>query len=145
MWPFRRKGKTPPARDNHDHSGASGTSENSSALGLRGEKLAARHLRRADMKILATNYRCPGGEIDIIALDKSADAIVFVEVKTRSADTHTAPESAVNADKQRRLRKAGQFYLGTHNTQNRPARFDVVSIVIRPTETPDIRHIVEAF
>ena len=50
-------------------------------LGAAGEKAAAKYLRRRGYRIVARNYRCRGGEIDLIALD--ADTIVFVEVKTR--------------------------------------------------------------
>ena len=51
MWPFRRRGNLP--------------------LGARGERLAKRFLKRRGLKILATNYRCPAGEADLIVLDRS--------------------------------------------------------------------------
>ena len=86
MWPLGRWRRT----------GSSGE------LGRRGEKLAAKALKRAGMKILARNYRCPAGEADLIALDRStrrqsgAETIVFAEVKTRSSDTYTDPELFLN-------------------------------------------------
>lgn len=101
--------------------------------------------------MLAQNYRCGAGEIDLIMLDKStrrtsgAETIVFVEVKTRSSDRYTDPESAVNADKRRRLEKAARYYLAAGDTGGFNARFDIVSIVIRPGARPEVRHIPDAF
>jgi len=121
------------------------------ALGQRGETLARRFLKRRGLKILARNYRCPNGEIDLIALDRStraeqgAETIVFVEVKTRSSDRYTSPESAVNADKKRRIHRAARYYLGTHATAEFLARFDIVSIVAEGGAKPRIRHLCGAF
>ena len=135
MWPFGRAGRT-----------------GRLPVGRRGEDLAAAHLKRCGMKILARNYRCPAGEADIIALDDSAkgppdaETIVFVEVKTRSSDKHTDPHSAVNADKQRRIRKVASYYLAARDAARRhDARFDVVSIVLRDGRPPRIEHIPGAF
>lgn len=139
MWPFRqRKG----LRD-----GADANSPSTAALGARGEKLAKKFLRRNGWKILAANYRCPVGEADLIGLDRREQTIVFVEVKTRSSDRNVAPESAVNAAKQARLRKIARYYLATRNTADMPVRFDVISIVIPydGKKSPDIRHIPDAF
>jgi putative endonuclease len=103
------------------------------------------------MKILARNFRCPAGEVDIIALDRStrrrtgAETIAFVEVKTRSSNEYTEPFSAVNADKQRRLRKVARYYLRGRNAGQYNSRFDVVSIVVRDAEQPEIRYIPQAF
>ncbi|MDP6544822.1 MAG: YraN family protein [Phycisphaerae bacterium] len=129
MWPFRPE-KT---------------------LGRHGEKLAARALKRKGMKLLARNYRCPSGEIDIIALDRSTrresgrETIVFVEVKTRSDDSYNAPESAVDARKRRRIRKAAGYYLSHHPSDQYGVRYDIVAIVAPPDAKPQIKHIVAAF
>ena len=120
-------------------------------LGRRGEKAARKFLRRAGLKILARNYRCPVGEVDLIALDAStrsrpgAETIAFVEVKTRSSDRHVEPESAVDAAKRRRLRKVAGYYLATHDAAEFDVRFDVVAVVARPGEKPQVRHIPDAF
>ncbi|RKY27241.1 MAG: YraN family protein [Planctomycetota bacterium] len=142
MWPFgpsRRQSQTPagkPSRVPPD-----------GQLGPRGEKLACRYLRRAGMKILARNYRCPAGEADILALDRigAEQVLVFVEVKTRSGRRYTEPESAVNAAKQRKLRGIANYYLAAHQARVLAVRFDVVAIVIPPGGKPDIRHIPGAF
>lgn len=110
-------------------------------LGQRGENLAAKHLRTIGYKILSRNYRCPLGEIDIIARD--GKTIVFVEVKTRTEDEPT-PEDQVNARKQHQLTKAAKYYLGRFASLP-AARFDVVAIVWPENTPPIIRHIPHAF
>ena len=120
------------------------------SLGRRGEQLAAKLLRRKGMKILAESYRCRAGEIDLIALDGSTTAelgvatIAFVEVKARSSDEYASPESAVNARKRRRIRKAAEMYLATHDAGDLNARFDVVTVVAHP-DGPQLSHIPDAF
>lgn len=129
MWPFR------PAK----------------SLGQHGEALAGRMLKRKGMKILASNYRCPAGEIDIIALDRSSrgqsgrETIVFVEVKTRSDDSYNAPESAVDSRKRRRIRKTARYYLSHYPTSQYAVRYDIVAIVAPEGAKPQIKHITAAF
>jgi len=121
------------------------------ALGRRGEKAAARFLRKSGLKILARNYRCPGGEIDLIALDTSTgkngqpETIVFVEVKTRSTETPAGPESAVGVHKRKQVKKAARYYLRHHPTDGYHTRYDVVAVVIEPGRKPAIRHMPGAF
>ncbi len=132
MWPFRRPDKA-------------------SSLGAAGEKLACRFLKKAGLKILAANYRCPSGEADLLALDSStraacgAETIVVVEVKTRSDDHYTDPESAVDARKRQKLRSVAKYYAGVRGAQDFNIRFDIVSIVMRPGQEPQIKHIIDAF
>jgi len=132
MWPFGR------SRQDLD-------------LGRRGEQLARRFLKHKGLRPLAENYRCPAGEADLIALDRTtgrslgAETLVFVEVKTRVSDRHTGPESAVNADKKRRLKKVANYYLAQRDTEGFLVRFDIVAIVIAPGREPRIRHIEDAF
>ncbi len=108
-------------------------------------------MRRKGLKILARNYRCPSGEVDIIALDKSTrrdgrtETIVFVEVKTRSSDRYVAPASAVNGRKRRQISRAAGYYLASHDTGDYATRFDIVAVVIREGEKPQIEHIPDAF
>lgn len=132
MWPF---GRGRPA-------GADGK-----GLGSLGEKLAVRHLRRNSYKILARNFRCPSGEVDVIALDRSpgGGAIVFVEVKTRGSEKYVGPESAVDARKQRQLARVARYYLSHHDAGGYAVRFDVVGIVIGQHGRPEVRHIIDAF
>ena len=95
-------------------------------LGQEGEDRAAKFLTRQGYKILERNYRTPSGEIDLIALQ--GDAVVFVEVKTRTSDAYGAPELAVNPQKQRRMVKAALGYIKQKKLHQVPCRFDVVAI-----------------
>ena len=103
------------------------------------------------MKILAANYRCPTGEVDLIALDPSAttpeglETIVFIEVKTRSGDRYTDPQSAVGRDKQRRIHRAARYYLAHRDTQGYLTRFDIVAIVLAPNQEPKLTYLENAF
>ncbi|HLE18234.1 MAG TPA: YraN family protein, partial [Syntrophales bacterium] len=65
--------------------------------GKAGEETAVRHLQKLGYRILERNYRCPVGEIDIVAKDKNT--IVFVEVKSRKTEEFGDPELAVGAKK----------------------------------------------
>jgi putative endonuclease len=126
MWPFRRR---------------------VGDLGRYGERLAARTCRKRGMKVLAANYRCVAGEADLIALDASdgGQTLAVIEVKSRTGDTYTDPASAVNADKQRRLRAVAQHYLAGRDADGLAVRFDIVSIVARPGEKPQIDYHAGAF
>jgi putative endonuclease len=121
------------------------------ALGNRGETAACRCLKKAGMKILARNYRCPGGEIDIIALDPStrrdaqAETIVFVEVKTRASETPAGPASAIDAHKRKQVVQAGRYYLRHHPAKGYLTRYDVVAVIAPPGQKPKVRHIPNAF
>ena len=161
MWPFRRKSPptraTCPAAESGPADGSArnaadgGTDQEDRPLGPLGEKLACRFLRKMGMKILAQNYRCPSGELDLIALDRStgrktgSGTIVFGEVKTRSCDRYTDPESAVDAEKRRRMRKAADYYLATHDAGGFAVRFDVIAIVAQEGKEPRLKHIPGAF
>ena len=120
-------------------------------LGRRGEAMARRALKHKGLKLLAENYRCPKGEIDLIFLDTSTrraagvETLVFVEVKTRTSDEYTSPEFAVDSDKQRRIRTASDYYVSRHDADDYDVRYDIVSIVARDGAKPQIEHIPDAF
>lgn len=75
-------------------------------LGRRGERAAEKYLRRHGYRIVTRNFRAAGAEIDLIAMD--GDTLVFVEVKTRRNRAAGAPEEAVDARKQSRMRRAAE-------------------------------------
>lgn len=110
-------------------------------LGGKGEELAARFLRKKGFKVLERNYRCPAGEVDIIARD--GGTVVFVEVKTRAGGLFGHPLEAVHGRKRERLRKAALFYLSSRGGEA-PARFDIIGINVRPG-APEIEHLEDAF
>ena len=95
-------------------------------LGAEGERAAEKFLRRQRYTIVQRNYRCPAGEVDLIALDRST--VVFIEVKTRTQPGFGSPLEAVDARKQRQILRAAQHYLVANRLQDRDARFDVVGV-----------------
>jgi putative endonuclease len=110
-------------------------------LGDRGERAAARHLRRQGLRVLVRGYRTPQGEIDLIARD--GDTLVFVEVKARRRGV---PAEAVTLEKQRRITLAALHFLGRHGLLEQVCRFDVVAIIWPDDRsTPVIEHARNAF
>jgi putative endonuclease len=109
-------------------------------LGQRGENLAARYLRDNGFKIIARNFHCELGEVDIIA--RHNGVLVFVEVKTRAYDDPT-PED--QQKKRHRLTKAAKLYLARYGSPQPAARFDVVAIVWPKGRDAQIRHTPNAF
>lgn len=95
--------------------------------GRRGEDIAVEHLSRHGYRIIARNYRCRQGEIDIIAMD--GGVLAFIEVKTRSSDRFGRPAEAVDAGKQGRIAHAALKYMADEGLTDAEARFDVVSII----------------
>ena len=98
--------------------------------GRLGEDLAHRHLRRGGCTIVARNYqpRSGGGEIDLVAWH--GDTLVFVEVKTRASAGFGEPERAVDAEKQKRVRRAARDYARRAGVEWGRVRFDIVSVVL---------------
>ncbi len=112
-------------------------------LGRSGEQQAAAHLKGLGYRIVTCNYRCPLGELDVIALD--GKTIVFVEVKTRSDDRLADPQDAVTPAKRRHMRNTAEFFLRQTQSQGRDWRFDIVAIVAEPGVKPRIVHYPDAF
>lgn len=114
-------------------------------LGQWGEEQVAEKLRREGWAVLARNFRCRMGEIDIVA--RNGRFLAFVEVKLRKDNRFGSACEAVTPSKQRKLRTAAQFYLMSHPTRLQP-RFDVAEVYapngVR-TEAPDIYYIENAF
>ncbi|MEE9911476.1 MAG: YraN family protein [Deltaproteobacteria bacterium] len=110
--------------------------------GKAGEKVAADYLKKNGYRIVDVNFRCPMGEIDIVARDKNE--LVFVEVKARKSDALGYPEQAVDTRKQKKLSQLAVWYLQKKKLDKTSARFDVVAILMRP-EGHDIRLIKNAF
>lgn len=96
------------------------------ALGARGEAMAEQYLQRAGYRILARNYRCRFGEIDLIA--EEGGNLVFIEVKTRSGSGFGHPLEAVDRRKRGQLTRAARRYLEENRATERFCRFDVVAI-----------------
>jgi putative endonuclease len=99
------------------------------ALGRFGEQVAAEHLHRAGLEILARNWRCSVGELDIVAWDPLERCVVFCEVKTRTGMAFGSPAEAVTTAKVRRLRQLAAAWLSEPGRPHGDIRFDVVEVV----------------
>lgn len=117
---------------------------NRKQLGKLAEELALRHLQRKGYKILAQNYRCRYGEIDIVALD--GHTLVFVEVRAkRSADFGT-PQESISRQKQRKIREVARFYLSNELKRGSACRFDAVAVQFETDfKVKELEHIENAF
>ncbi|GHF11994.1 MULTISPECIES: YraN family protein [Streptomyces] len=110
------------------------------ALGRYGEDLAVRRLAEAGMTVLARNWRCRDGELDIVARD--ADALVVCEVKTRRAGPYEHPLAAVRPGKAGRLRLLAECWLERHGgPPPGGVRIDVVGVVVPDRGAPVVEHI----
>ena len=113
-------------------------------LGRWGEQFAADHLESTGMAVIARNWRCSEGEIDIVATD-GIGRVVICEVKTRSGTGFGSPAEAVTPGKRRKLRRLATLYLQQCCTRWVALRFDVISILAIPGQIPELVHIPEAF
>ena len=95
-------------------------------LGELGERAARGYLERAGFTVLDINYRCPHGEIDIVARD--GDAVVFVEVRSRRGGSFGTPEESITAGKARRLIAAAETYLQSRDGLPPNWRIDLVAV-----------------
>ena len=110
--------------------------------GKTGEGIASGFLTQNGYQILDVNYRCPIGEIDIVAREKGE--LVFVEVKTRKSSALGYPVQAVGTAKQKKMSQLALWYLRDKKVGDAPVRFDVVAILLLPSGN-DIRLIRNAF
>ena len=108
-----------------------------SQLGARGEEIAAAHLTRAGLRVVARNFRTRRGEVDIVAQD--SETLVFVEVRTRRTASFGSPEESVTARKRQRVVLVAQQYLQERGLESRPWRVDVVAVLLR-RGAPEVRH-----
>lgn len=98
-------------------------------LGQLGEARAEEYLRSLGWEILERNWRCREGEVDIIAHDPEADALVVVEVKTRAGTGYGSPFDAITYAKVRRLRQLAGIYARQCARWYRLLRVDAVALV----------------
>ncbi|MGA9100488.1 YraN family protein [Aeromicrobium sp.] len=115
------------------------TYERNQALGTYGERVAAAHLRSLGMVVLARNWRCRFGEIDLVARDGST--LVICEVKTRTGSSHGTPIEAVLGRKATRLRRLAAYWLEVHDIEPLAVRIDVVSVVVPPRGAPHVERV----
>ncbi len=112
---------TNPAREVH-------MTEKRLQVGQAGEDAPVAFLREKGLIIISRNYRCPLGEIDIIAED--AGTTVFVEVRSRTGRFRGAPEESVNYKKGRKLKKLALYYMQSVYGHDVPCRIDLVAVMV---------------
>lgn len=112
------------------------------ALGKFGEELALRRIKHLGYTKIVRNFRCPLGEVDIIARD--GDTLVFMEIKTRKGRSIGYAKEAVNAKKKRQISKVALAYMKSRDCSDLRARFDVVAISLGRGK-PEIEVIKNAF
>ena len=114
------------------------------ARGEWGEKHCLSYLQKKGFKYLDRNFRCKGGELDLIMVD-SDGTIVFVEVKTSANEEFADAEDVITYAKKSRMKKATRIFLAKHKIEDRSLCFDVVTIVLDKLEAEQIKHYANAF
>lgn len=109
------------------------------ALGAYGERLAARHLTAQGMTLLARNWRCSAGEIDLVLRD--GDVLVVCEVKTRRSVEFGHPLEAVGAGKVERLHRLAALWVEAVDVKVAEIRLDVVGVLAPRYGAPEISHV----
>ncbi len=108
-----------------------------------GEKLAAEFLQKRGYRIVQSNYRCPEGEVDIVARYKNC--LVFVEVRTKRSREFGSPEESITPAKMDKLRRVAAHYRQAHDDIPASWRIDVVAIELdRQNQPRRIEHIENA-
>lgn len=103
------------------------------STGDRFERFAARWLQERGLEVLARNFRCRVGEIDLIA--REGEHLVFVEVRARSNPHYASAAASVDRRKQQRLLRSAQYFLQQYPcAADMPCRFDVIAI--EPRQSP---------
>lgn len=116
-------------------------------LGNLGEAYAAAYLEQRGYRLVAANFTLPVGrnlrgavvnaEIDIVAYE--GETLCFVEVKTRASDSFAPPEVNVDKRKRRQVARAARAYRRMFELDDQPYRYDVVTVVLPPGATPQLR------
>ncbi len=109
--------------------------------GIQGEKLAKDFLKKRGYRIVETNFRCPEGEIDIVARHK--DFLVFIEVRTKTSLEFGSPEESITAAKKARMRATAFHYQQTHNNLPLLWRIDMVAVELNRKGEPGRIELIE--
>lgn len=113
------------------------------AVGAYGERVAEQHLREQGLVVLARNWRCADGEVDLILRD--GEDVVFCEVKTRRGSRFGTPAEAIGNAKVRRLRRLAARWLEETSVRPREIRFDVVAVLPQQRGATVVEHVRAAF
>jgi putative endonuclease len=112
-------------------------------LGERGERATAAAYGRRGYRVLARNWRCRAGELDLVLI--RGETLVFCEVKTRRGDAFGGGYEAVTWSKRRKLRALAELFLQSSGIRPRTMRFDVASVRAGRGEAPDVEVFEDAF
>lgn len=112
--------------------------------GNRGEAAAAAFLRERGYEILAAQWKCRFGELDLVARDRTG-TVCFVEVKLRSAGAIGLPREFVDSRKQARLRRAAMAWLAENGMEDASARFDVAEVYAEKDGSLRVEYLEDAF
>lgn len=112
------------------------------ALGLLGERIAARWLRRDGWTVIAHRFRTGHRDIDLVM--RRGDEVAFVEVKARRGERFGSPVEAVHHRKRRELGRSARIWVDRHGSAALQYRFDVVGVLI-VGQNVRIRHVPNAF
>jgi putative endonuclease len=113
------------------------------AVGAYGERVAEKHLTAQGLVVLARNWRCAAGEVDLILRD--GPDVVFCEVKTRRTTTYGTPAEAIGPAKVARLRRLAMNWLAQTGLHPRELRFDVVAVLPQERGAAHVEHTKSAF
>ena len=113
-------------------------------LGRWGERRCERYLKNKGLRTLARNYSCKVGELDLVMVDGDG-VLVFVEVRSRADESFGPAETTVTPAKRLRVARAARYFLAVEKIEDRPLRFDVVTLILGRSGPPQIRHFENAF
>ncbi len=111
-------------------------------LGNRGEDAVCRYVEKYGYRVIARNFSCPRGEIDIIA--ENSDTIAFIEVKSRREDCIVSGIDAVDYTKKSRIIKTAAWY-SYRSPLDRQPRFDIAEVILKNDIPSAIRYYKAAF
>jgi putative endonuclease len=113
-------------------------------FGNRSERAAERFLKRKGYRILRRNYSCPGGELDLVALD--GRCIIFAEVRSTAQADSERPAQSIDLEKQRRMTRAAVHFIRRHRLREPECRYDILILCWPPDQSqPRIEHYPNAF
>lgn len=113
-------------------------------LGQWGQKQCEKFYKTSGCKTLARNFSCKTGEIDLV-MAAGDGTVIFVEVKTRSAEKFVDAEASITSAKKLRMKRAANLFIKKYEIQDSPLRFDVVMVLPDKKGKPVIRHYENAF
>ncbi|MCE5187329.1 MAG: YraN family protein [Planctomycetaceae bacterium] len=113
-------------------------------LGRWGQRQAERYLKRRGLVLIARNFSCAGGELDLVMADREG-TMVFVEVKSRQSESFVPALAAVNQQKREHILRTAKRFLSQFRISEKPLRFDVVTVLLEQAGPAVIKHYPNAF